>query len=223
MLNEQQLRDFHENGFVRGNKVLSNDQVEELRAEMVRVIDEHGENARADVKSPAPLLIANLKQSAEHPVWQIVNIWEASKAFEEYTVHNTSVTQQVVEILKQEAGARQIRLFHDQIIYKPAESGGVNMWHQDSPLWPVLTPQDVQLSAWIALDDVDEDNGCMSMVPGSHRWGDQLEFLHTVKDFTSLPPEFRGHPVQAVPCPVEAAAGEPVHGDLFPLVWQASN
>lgn len=218
MLNEQQLRDFHQNGFVRGNKVLTDDQVEVLRAEMVRVTDEHGENARSAATSPPPLLIANLKKNAEHPVWQIVNIWEASGAYRELAVENSLLIDQVAQILQQEAQAQEIRLFHDQIVYKPAGSGGVNMWHQDSPLWPVLTPQDVELSAWIALDDVDEDNGAMSMVPGSHRWGNQLDFLYTLKDFYSMPPEFEGHALKAVPCPV--AKGE-VHFH-HPLTWHGS-
>ena len=35
------------------------------------------------------------------------------------------------------------------------------------------------VSAWIALDDADEENGCMWMVPGSYKWGDQMDFLRT--------------------------------------------
>jgi ectoine hydroxylase-related dioxygenase (phytanoyl-CoA dioxygenase family) len=37
-------------------------------------------------------------------------------------------------------------------------------------LWPILDPADL-VSAWVALDDADTENGCMWMAPGSHRWG----------------------------------------------------
>lgn len=40
------------------------------------------------------------------------------------------------------------------------------MWHQDAPYWPIVAPM-TEVTAWVALDDADEDNGCMSMVPGS--------------------------------------------------------
>lgn len=42
-------------------------------------------------------------------------------------------------------------------------------WHQDSPKWPMN--EDGCMSIWIALDDVDENNGCMMFVPKSHKVG----------------------------------------------------
>ncbi len=46
-------------------------------------------------------------------------------------------------------------------------------WHQDASYWP-LTPSKV-ITVWLAIDDVDEDNGPMTVIPGSHRHG-QIPF-----------------------------------------------
>ena len=40
-------------------------------------------------------------------------------------------------------------------------------WHQDINYWPLEPPLNV--SAWIALDDVSKANSCMRFIPGSHR------------------------------------------------------
>src|SRR5207248_1136185 len=104
------------------------------------------------------------------------------------------------------------------IQYKPAAIGGVNMWHQDSPYWPILTPKDVQLTAWVALDDADAENGCMSMVPGSHRWGDRISALHALKDFNAMPELFEGKKLEVRLCPVEKGAVHFHH----PLTWHGS-
>ncbi|MDG2284650.1 MAG: phytanoyl-CoA dioxygenase family protein, partial [Alphaproteobacteria bacterium] len=40
-------------------------------------------------------------------------------------------------------------------------------WHQDGPFWPVAPL--ASCTVWIALDRVDEGNGAMRMIPGSHR------------------------------------------------------
>lgn len=75
-----------------------------------------------------------------------------------------------------------------------------------------------QVTAWVALDDVDESNGSMSMVPGSHRWGDKIDFLHDLESFT-LPDECVGHRLEMVLRPV--AKGE-VHYH-HSLTWHGSH
>lgn len=40
-------------------------------------------------------------------------------------------------------------------------------WHQDAPFWR-LDPMEC-VSAWIAIDESGPDNGCVEVVPGSHR------------------------------------------------------
>ncbi|HIE99127.1 MAG TPA: phytanoyl-CoA dioxygenase family protein [Planctomycetes bacterium] len=42
-------------------------------------------------------------------------------------------------------------------------------WHQDVTYWG-LEPPDA-LTAWYAVDDSDVENGCMRVIPGSHRQG----------------------------------------------------
>jgi phytanoyl-CoA hydroxylase len=192
MLRPEQVETFRRQGFVLGGQVLNDEQVDQLRSELERVIRDHG-----DPSQPQPVLLRNLSRDPAAPVWQIVNIWQASEAFRDLLY-----LRPVVEAIAQLTGAAEMRVWHDQVQYKPAEKGGVNMWHQDSPYWPVLTPKDAQVTAWIALDDVDASNGCMRMVPGSHRWGPQIDFLHTVKDIDAMPAEFAGQRIQVVSCPV---------------------
>lgn len=48
------------------------------------------------------------------------------------------------------------------------EPGGLEIpWHQDLNFWP-LEPL-LNISAWIAIDDVKVDNSCVQIVPGSHK------------------------------------------------------
>jgi phytanoyl-CoA hydroxylase len=206
MLTDEQVAQFHADGFLKGGRMLDDDQVEELRSELQRVIDE-----RDKTGIPQPVRLANLA-TEERPVWQIVNIWQASEPFAALT-HHPRITEEIAQL----TGASEVRIWHDQIQYKPAEQGGVNGWHQDAPLWPIIDPM-TQVTAWVALDDVDESNGCMSMVPGSHKWGDQIEFLRQADGFT-LPGEFQGHEVRVVRRPV--AKGE-VHYH-HSLTWHGSH
>lgn len=169
LLNQAQLDEFHLRGFVKApQRVLDDEAVELLREELRKVLEGRSENA--------PLLNRNMLSGkneygqAPDPgkkvVIQIVNIWEASAAFLEHA-RNPEITATVARLCNH---AEILRIWHDQIQYKPALVGGPTGWHQDFPAWPILQPADL-ISAWVALDDAELDNGCMWMVPGSHRWG----------------------------------------------------
>ena len=202
MLSGANIRSFEERGFVTGGRVLEADAVDELRAELARVSAERdaGDGAK-------PVLDRDIGQERA-PVQQVVNIWQASPAFRRLLEHPRIVAEAV-----QLTRARELRVWHDQIQYKPPRTGGTTHWHQDAPAWPVITP-DVQVTAWVALDDVDLDNGCMWMVPGSHRWGT----VSLPDPGEELPATHGGHAVQAEPRPVRAGHVHYHHC----LTWHAS-
>ena len=208
MLTHEQIAEFHERGFLNGGRLLDGDRVDTLRRELDRVI---ADRDRTDV--PQPVHLRNLNPNPETPVWQIVNIWAASDPFRELIG-----MRRVVEDVAQLTRAKRLRVWHDQIQYKPAERGGVTMWHQDAPLWPIIEPM-TEVSAWVALDDVDEENGCMSMVPGSHQWGNQIDFIRSVENYEDMPGEWNGRRVEIVRCPVKKGEVHYHHA----LTWHGSH
>ena len=207
MLNKATIDLFERQGFANGGVLLEADRVDELCSELDRVIDQ-----REDGNVPQPVLLRNLSPDPEQPIWQIVNIWEASEPYRKLIQESM-----LVEAMLQLTGAETLRVWHDQVQYKPAEKGGRLDWHQDAPLWPILKPM-TQVTAWVALDDVDESNGCMHMVPGSAGWGDQIETVRRLNEMGEFPETFNGHPVVAVPCPVERGHVHFHHA----LTWHAS-
>jgi ectoine hydroxylase-related dioxygenase (phytanoyl-CoA dioxygenase family) len=60
-----------------------------------------------------------------------------------------------------------IALFASHYISKPPLDGQPVLWHQDGSYWP-LEPMEV-VTLWLAVDDSLPDNGCMRVIPGSHR------------------------------------------------------
>jgi len=56
------------------------------------------------------------------------------------------------------------------MINKPPRHGHETPWHQDEAFWEETLGYHA-CGVWLALDDVDRDNGCMEFVPGSQRRG----------------------------------------------------
>ena len=208
MLTTKQITFFQANGFVNGGQILNDAEVDTLRAELDRVIADQNDEAK-----PQPVLIRNLAGDDSAPVWQIVNIWQASEPFKALIGH-----PQITAGLAQLTKATELRIWHDQIQYKPPQIGGTNMWHQDAPLWPIIAPM-TEVTAWLALDDADETNGCMSMVPGSHHWGNHIDFLNGLANYQAMPDVYEGHQIEIVRCPVKKGEVHYHHA----LTWHGSH
>jgi hypothetical protein len=74
------------------------------------------------------------------------------------------------------SGADELRLWHDQLLYKPIDTGS-NVadvkWHTDRYYWKTCSSEDM-LTAWVPFGDVSERDGAMCVVDGSHLWSDEL-------------------------------------------------
>src|SRR3954465_9223866 len=104
MLSPAQVDQFKSQGFLKSSKVLTDAEVDILQTELERVMRD-----TASLEVPQPVSISNLNGSLATPVWQIVNIWEASRPFRELISHPT-----IVEEVAQISGAKELRLWHDQ-------------------------------------------------------------------------------------------------------------
>ena len=61
-----------------------------------------------------------------------------------------------------------IMIYSAEFFIKEAGSEKIVTWHQDLTYWG-LGETDDELTAWIALSDVNVKSGCMRFVPGSHK------------------------------------------------------
>lgn len=69
-------------------------------------------------------------------------------------------------------GVERVALWTDKLNLKRAERGSGFQWHQDSPYWAHACEHLGRLpNVMLALDDADEENGCLRVVRGSHRRG----------------------------------------------------
>ncbi len=58
-----------------------------------------------------------------------------------------------------------IGFLSDKVVCKSSDVGWGSPWHQDWPYWRGAH----KLSVWIALDAAGAENGCLMMMPGSHK------------------------------------------------------
>jgi ectoine hydroxylase-related dioxygenase (phytanoyl-CoA dioxygenase family) len=77
-----------------------------------------------------------------------------------------SAGRQLARLASELADIDTVRLWHEEALIKPPFSNQLK-FHWDAPSWSFNYDQ--TLTAWIALDDISYDNGCMWVLPTSHR------------------------------------------------------
>ena len=180
---------YREEGYVLVPGVFDAAEVEEMRDAIARILDN----------------VSGTAHDRDH-AWRGDHIDEDElrtlqvKGFHDLTYHDAVFTRMVahprmIDLLTGVIGP-DVQLHHTKMLVKPPEQGAPFPMHQDYPYFP--HEQHSVLAASIHLDDTDEENGCLHVVPGSHRLG-PLD-AHGESKTVDYPLE------SGVPCP--AAAGD---------------
>lgn len=64
-----------------------------------------------------------------------------------------------------------LAFFHCKLLMKSSEDGTITPWHQDYGYWHRTYNEPRYLNCMIFLDDSTLENGCLQVVPGSHKLG----------------------------------------------------
>jgi ectoine hydroxylase-related dioxygenase (phytanoyl-CoA dioxygenase family) len=156
-LTPTQAEFFNRHGYVYAGQILSPVELKEARAAYRRIME--GPRRPETFRD---LGISAGEGQRRGTLYQALNAWKMELFFE-----RMETRADIAAAAKQLLRAERLRLYGDQCLYKPPRHGSRVVWHQDNGYWNFQPPR--ALTMWLALDDADTDNGCMWVVPGSHR------------------------------------------------------
>lgn len=186
----EDVAEFKERGYWISPKIVDDETLKILREETTRAF-------KGEIDYPCgPYEYDNWLKSVRDQhledlkARKINNAWYVNSAY-----RKISTNESIGFIGSQLLGTDEIRLWHDQAIWKPAEgkegTGESNIgWHQDYGYWQISNTTNM-VTAWIPLQDVNIENGAMRTIVGSHKWGlveDSTAFFD--KDMDKLKEKF---------------------------------
>lgn len=113
-----------------------------------------------------------VQTSGEHEgfTYQLAMLTDKTKQF----AHDERILNLIEDIVKP-----GISIFSSKLLTKLPQSASVCHWHQDDAYYNEVVNSDTRMSIWVPLQDTDELNGCLWIVPKSHKQGQQP---YTVKN-----------------------------------------
>lgn len=166
-LTETQKKSFEDNGYLVVPDIIAKAQLEELRSKIDQVLDgaikpETGGN-NGDFRLQ---MEPGIKDDPRIPRREKIRV-----AFDLCHTHsffyNHATRPEILDVVESLLGP-SIRLYTDQLFVKPAHHGSEVPYHQDHAYWKMAEPYNM-LTCWLAVDDATLENGCVHMVPGSHK------------------------------------------------------
>ena len=122
---------------------------------------------------------------AKHP--QFADYCPATLAFDTAFL-NIGRMPAILDMVEQLIGSN-FALWNSSFFAKPARIGTKTPWHQDGQYWPIRPL--ATCSVWIAVDAATPGNGCLRVIPGSHRRREIGKHDFNGADGLSLPLEIR--------------------------------
>jgi ectoine hydroxylase-related dioxygenase (phytanoyl-CoA dioxygenase family) len=144
-LNSEQVRFYRQNGYVLYHKPLfSQEGLARLRTIFERQLAAKGDKLSDELDTPH---------------------------FREPELLELLLSDEVLDLVEPITGP-DIVLWSSHFISKDPYTGRATPWHEDSAFWEGrVSNYDNIVTVWLALDRSTRENGCMRVIPGTHRHG----------------------------------------------------
>jgi len=164
ILTDEQVRGYVDDGFVVVENLITSDELEELKQEAIAIA-----RGKYPCEAIQPVDDSLTDQEVLERILCIHQPHFISPVIEKYVKH-----EKVAGVLSQIVGAHlphwdgSVKCMQSMMFVKPPHFQG-QAWHQDEIYIP--TRDRSLCGGWIAIDDATIDNGCLWVIPGSHRTG----------------------------------------------------
>ena len=148
-------RQYLQQGYTIFDRFLTEDAIEFCSAQVERMASQLHDGVTAEA-------MINPHQLGERWFWEL------------------ATDPKILDMIEHQIGPN-ILLWSGAVLAKPPRTGMEIKWHQDAPYWNVAGK--LAGGIWIPLDEVDEDNGTMSILPGWHTKGVLPRYTDPDKDF----------------------------------------
>jgi hypothetical protein len=205
-------RQLADDGYVLRTRVFSPDECGAMARDVESLVDDLLQARRSTKHTFGSYLFEVQKELGSVVKWEpgAPDVVQGVEPFAHISkpLADWALDARLIDPSKDVVGAEAVELFTEKITMKRARTGGPIVLHQDYPYWKGMTAVAGRImTALIYLDDANVHNGCLEVVPGSHR--DGLQQGKSVEGFGSNEIDQAAFDTKRL-VPVEAPAGSVV-------------
>ncbi len=175
-LNEEERHCLLENGYVIRKRVFDPEECRQIGQSAEDLVSDLIAARRTSKQKFGSYMFEALPQLGTVVKWEpdAPDVVQGAEPFAHISepLHRWALDPRFVDPCKDLVGEEEVELFTEKLNVKRAHTGGPIVLHQDYPYWMNMTEcADRIVSAFLYIDDADMNNGCLEVVPGSHKEG----------------------------------------------------
>lgn len=155
---------FERNGFVIARGLASRERCERMKAVAQRHLAVEVEPLEYEAQIRYPGAPTSLDAPGGRTVRRLLQACARDALYKEWATSPT-IANRLRQLLGPQLEMSQAH--HNCVMTKNPAFSSATSWHQDIRYWSFEKPE--LISAWLALGKEHEENGCLWLVPGSHR------------------------------------------------------
>jgi len=192
----EQIAFFEQHGYLVVDDLITSEWLHEIQAETSSLHEQMAENPPEGVHVSWE---HEVDPTIQRRIKQLMHAEVVSPALNRLVRSN-----EVLDVVEAMMGA-DISLYHCKLLMKAAAGGTVTPWHQDYSYWVDSDNRPLMLNCMMQIDASTQENGCLQVVPGSHRRG-LMKHDREGKVFGLFLPGYFQPREDAIPAPLRAGS-----------------
>lgn len=158
-------RSFDRDGVIAVENILSGDHLHAMQIEADRCLRPGSVSDIGELRFLHRVDVENSQLGVDAQIYPAQLMMHLCHMRSEFHRHARSPS---VSIILKHLFNSEVFLYTDLLFNKHTKGGEKTILHQDHAYYTDISPYNM-ITCWYALDDIDEDNGCLKYVLGSHK------------------------------------------------------
>ena len=159
-----EIQYFERNGFVVARNFAAHELCERMKSLAQRHLAQDVQPVEYEAQTKYPGSPASLDAPGGRTVRRLLQAYARDPLFRDWAT-SRAIADRLKPLLGPQLGLSQVH--HNCVMTKNPAFSSATSWHQDIRYWSFQEPE--LISTWLALGQEHEENGCLLLVPGSHR------------------------------------------------------
>ena len=164
-LSQAEIKQFQEDGFLVFRQLIDMELLNEIRNQTKTHLQLRLPPFELEAELGYPKAPQSVDDEGGHTIRRLLLAFSRDASFREWGKNR--VVKAILQQLLNTEEVKLVQSHHNCIMTKQPEYSSKTMWHRDVRYWKFSDSE--LINSWLAMGPESNENGCLKVIPGSHR------------------------------------------------------